>query len=90
MLLGEDGQPTMLITVCRLLDKLPNTAPCPSFPSGEAQYVTRVVMQPIGGLKTDDDGWRGVTVRNYTEHHDKNCCNGAGGRIMEGDLQGYI
>ena len=53
VLLGEDGQPTMLVTVCRLPDKLPNTAPCPSFPSGEPQYVTRVVMQPIGAKMSD-------------------------------------
>jgi hypothetical protein len=50
VLLDGDGQPTMLITVCRLPDKLPNAAPCPSFAAGEPQYVTRVVMQPIGAV----------------------------------------
>jgi hypothetical protein len=65
VLLGEDGQPTMLITVCRLPDKLPNTAACPSGPHGEAQYVTRVVMQPIGA-KTDEPQlptWPGDKLR---------------------------
>ena len=51
VLLDPSGQyPTMLINVCRLASShLPNTAPTSAFPKGEAQYVTEVVMQPIGG-----------------------------------------
>ena len=47
VLLGADGQPTMLITQCTLPQALPNTVPTPAFPRGEGQHVTRVVMQPI-------------------------------------------
>jgi hypothetical protein len=64
VLLGQDGQPTVLITVCRLPDQLPNTALCPSYPSGEPHYVTRVVMQPIGSKTDDGDGTAAAT---YTE-----------------------
>ena len=53
-------------------------------------------MRPPGtqlGAKTDDDE-RAPEAGNYhahrssttyTEHHDKNCCNGAGGRNMDGE-----
>eukprot|EP01047_Picozoa_sp_COSAG01_P004668 COSAG01_NODE_155_length_23814_cov_12.061343_3_plen_539_part_00 len=47
VLLGADGQPTMLITQCTLPQALPNTVPTPAFPRGEGQHITRVVMQPI-------------------------------------------
>jgi hypothetical protein len=47
VLLDAAGQPTMLITQCTLAQTLPNTAPTPAFPHGEAQHITRVVMQPI-------------------------------------------
>ena len=44
---GHD--PVMLINVCRLASsQLPNTAPTKAYPHGEKQYVTKVVMQPIG------------------------------------------
>ena len=47
VLLDAEGQPTMLITQCTLPAELPNTAPTKAYPSGEAQYLTRTVMQPI-------------------------------------------
>jgi hypothetical protein len=44
--------------------------------------ATALKLQPIGA-KTDDDE-RGPKVGKYTEHHNKNCCPGAGGRVMDG------
>ena len=45
--LVEDGVPTLLITQCMLGAELPPTAPSKQFPAGEAQHLTRVIMQPI-------------------------------------------
>ena len=55
VLLGDEGQPQMLITVCRTMDVLPNTRPTQPFPVGEPQYVSRVIMQRINtSLGLDD------------------------------------
>ena len=47
VLLDANGRPALLITQCMLATRLPNTAPTPQFPQGEAQHLTRTVMQPI-------------------------------------------
>jgi hypothetical protein len=44
--------------------------------------ATALKLHPVGA-KTDDDE-RGPKVGKYTEHHNKNCCPGAGGRVMDG------
>ena len=50
VLLDRTGRvPRMLINVCRLASShLPNTKPTNPCPEGEEQYVTKVVMQPVG------------------------------------------
>ena len=46
-MLIADGAPVLLITQCMLGAELPPTAPSKQYPAGEAQHLTRVVMQPI-------------------------------------------
>lgn len=41
------NRPSLLITVCKLPDALPNAAPSKDTPAGEPQYITRTTMQPI-------------------------------------------
>ena len=45
--LVEDNAPVLLITQCMLGAELPPTAPSKQFPAGEAQHLTRVIMQPV-------------------------------------------
>jgi hypothetical protein len=45
--LNKDGLPSLLITMCKLPNVLPNTAPSKASPAGESQYMTRTTMQPI-------------------------------------------
>eukprot|EP00729_Bicosta_minor_P004237 gene4237-20491_t len=47
VLLDATGLPSLLITVCKLPDALPNAAPSKDTPAGEPQYITRTTMQPI-------------------------------------------
>lgn len=48
VLMDASGKPSMLINVCLIPTlKLPPTAPTKQYPHGEAQWVTRVLMQPI-------------------------------------------
>eukprot|EP00041_Stephanoeca_diplocostata_P017854 m.367915 g.367915 ORF g.367915 m.367915 type:complete len:802 (-) comp20839_c0_seq2:64-2469(-) len=47
LLNAEASQPLFLITQCTLPTRLPNTCPSPQHPTGEPQYVTRIIMQPI-------------------------------------------